>query len=196
VTFKEIIRVAFAEPFRPFRIELTSGTSYDIRHPDMVAVGKTSLTLYTLMLEEEPECNESQKAIPLANIKAVAPLDLSTGKVTGSQQITLRPSSEPESASRSAQTSAPPRERVAMMTFDKIGEYLKAEPFRPFRIKMASGQTYDIRHPEMILVGKNLVRVYTSLGANGDGPPQWHDASMLLMEVLEPIIQPSSKPDR
>jgi hypothetical protein len=83
-----------------------------------------------------------------------------------------------------------------MMSFDKIGEYLKAEPFLPFRIKMASGQSYEIRHPEMILVGKNLSRVYTGLGANGDTPPQWHDASMLLMEVIEPITHSSSTPDR
>ncbi len=46
-----------------------------------------------------------------------------------------------------------------MMTFKKLGDYVTAEPFRPFRIKMASGQSFDIRHPEMILVGRSSVRV-------------------------------------
>jgi hypothetical protein len=40
-----------------------------------------------------------------------------------------------------------------MMTFKKLGDSVTAEPFRPFRIKMASGQSFDIRHPEMILSG-------------------------------------------
>jgi len=26
----------------------------------------------------------------------------------------------------------------------------KAQPFRPFRIRMNSGRTFDIRHPEMV----------------------------------------------
>ena len=79
-----------------------------------------------------------------------------------------------------------------MMTFGKIGEYVQAEPFRPFRIKMASGQTYEIRHPEMILVGRNSVRVYGSHGTADESPPQWHDVSMMLMETLEPLVVPSA----
>jgi hypothetical protein len=74
-----------------------------------------------------------------------------------------------------------------MATFDKIGEYLKAEPFRPFRIKMASGQIYEIRHPEMILVGRNLVRVYGGSNGAEETPAEWHDVSMMLMETIEPL---------
>ncbi len=77
-----------------------------------------------------------------------------------------------------------------MMTFGKLGEYVSAEPFRPFRIKMASGQTFDIRHPEMILVGRTSVRVYTAVGEGVT--ERWHDVSLMLMETLEPIE--SSKP--
>lgn len=68
-----------------------------------------------------------------------------------------------------------------MMTYNKFFEYLTAEPFRPFRIRMASGQTYEIRHPEMILVGKTNARVYTAEDA--DKPPHWQDVSMMLMEA-------------
>lgn len=80
-----------------------------------------------------------------------------------------------------------------MMTFAKIGEYVQAEPFRPFRIKMASGQAYEIRHPEMILVGRNSVRVYGSDEPTDEAPPQWHDVSMMLMETIEPLVAPSAK---
>ena len=74
-----------------------------------------------------------------------------------------------------------------MMTLGKIGEYLSAEPFRPFRIKMASGEHYEIRHPEMILVGRSTVRVYKPSESDPEGPSHWHDLSMMLMETLEPL---------
>lgn len=73
------------------------------------------------------------------------------------------------------------------MTFHKLGEYVEAEPFRPFRIKMASGPTYEIRHPEMILVGRSSARVYTSTEGDPGNGPRWHDVSLMLMEALEPI---------
>ena len=72
-----------------------------------------------------------------------------------------------------------------MITLHKIAEYLGAQPFRPFRIRMASGQSFEIRHPEMIMVGLTLARVYES--DDDSSPPKWHDASMLLMESLEPL---------
>jgi len=80
-----------------------------------------------------------------------------------------------------------------MMTFTKIGEYVSAEPFRPFLIKMASGQAFEIRHPEMILVGRSSARVYTNAGAAQDSPPHWHDVSMMLMETIEPLETKSSE---
>jgi hypothetical protein len=75
-----------------------------------------------------------------------------------------------------------------MMTFKKVGEYVAAEPFRPFRIRMASSQSFDIRHPEMILVGRTSVRVYTATG--NDQSEKWHDASLMLMETIEPLDAP------
>lgn len=74
-----------------------------------------------------------------------------------------------------------------MMTFRKVGEYVEAEPFRPFRIKMASGSTFEIRHPEMILVGRTSARIYTSAADDSGGGERWHDVSLPLMETLEPI---------
>jgi hypothetical protein len=81
-----------------------------------------------------------------------------------------------------------------MMTIRQLAEYIAAEPFRPFRIKLASGQSYEIRHPEMILVGRTSVRVNTypepgtGMGATWhDLSLLWHDLSLLLVEALEPI---------
>ena len=79
-----------------------------------------------------------------------------------------------------------------MMTIRTIANYLAAEPFRPFRIKMASGQAYEIRHPEMLMAGRSSVRVYTADSSDPDGPEKWHDISMMLMECLEPLDQKNS----
>jgi hypothetical protein len=50
---------------------------------------------------------------------------------------------------------------------------------------MASGQSFDIRHPEMILVGRNTVRIYIATG--DDDNERWHDVSLMLMETIEPM---------
>ncbi len=73
----------------------------------------------------------------------------------------------------------------AMMTLRKLVDYVTAEPFRPFRINMASGQSFDIRHPEMILVGRSSVRVYTAVGDEEN--EKWYDVSLMLMETIEPL---------
>ncbi len=39
--------------------------------------------------------------------------------------------------------------------------FVKAYPFRPFRIRTASGREYAVRHPEMVFVGEANVTVFT-----------------------------------
>ncbi len=77
-----------------------------------------------------------------------------------------------------------------MITTTAIREYKDAQPFRPFRIHMASGKTYDIRHPELIMVLKNYVVVYIFAPGETDLPEVHHSISMMLMESLCPIDNP------
>ena len=77
-----------------------------------------------------------------------------------------------------------------MMTNRKLLDYVSAEPFRPFRIKMASSQTFDIRHPEMILIGRSSVQVYVA--TPDETNEKWHDVSLMLMETLEPLDIPKA----
>ena len=44
----------FAEPFRPFRIRITSGRNFEIRHPEMVRVGADSVIIFTTV-SDDPE---------------------------------------------------------------------------------------------------------------------------------------------
>ncbi len=74
-----------------------------------------------------------------------------------------------------------------MMTMRQITEYVTAEPFRPFRIRMASGQFFEIRHPEMILAGRTTARVYAPSEPDSGKPDYWHDVSLMLMETVEAV---------
>jgi hypothetical protein len=72
----------------------------------------------------------------------------------------------------------PPRELV---------DHIFAEPFRPFRIHMASGRTFDVPHPEFAKVGKSIVTVYSPSESNPNGPDRWQQLSIMLIESLSPI---------
>lgn len=62
--------------------------------------------------------------------------------------------------------------------------YLHTEPFRPFRIRMAGGRTFDIRHPEMVRVGKNSLIVFTFVSDDPDVYDRWETVSLMLIESV------------
>jgi len=87
-----------------------------------------------------------------------------------------------------------PTENEIMMTGPKFLEYVSAEPFRPFRIRMASGQMIEIRHPEMILVGRSSARVYKKIDSHPAGPTVWQAISLISTESLETIELTTTTP--
>ncbi len=44
---------------------------------------------------------------------------------------------------------------------ETIREWLDRTPFQPFEIMLSNGNTHEVRHPEMIVVGKREAVVYT-----------------------------------
>jgi hypothetical protein len=75
MTFQRIARYVAAEPFRPFRIQMTGGRTFEIRHPEMVQVGRTTMTIFTFMSDEAEKTNERQIEVSLLLIESVEPLD-------------------------------------------------------------------------------------------------------------------------
>ncbi|MEK6643907.1 MAG: hypothetical protein AABZ08_08360 [Planctomycetota bacterium] len=55
------------------------------------------------------------------------------------------------------------------MRANEILKHTKKEPFRPFRVFVSEGATYDIRHPEMILVTQTEIAV--AINRNGGEVP-------------------------
>lgn len=71
-------------------------------------------------------------------------------------------------------------------------KYVKAEPFRPFRIRMNSGRTFDIRHPEMIRVTKRALVIFSSVNDSLDVYDDWESVSPLLVESVSFLEAPVS----
>lgn len=69
----------------------------------------------------------------------------------------------------------------------EVLNFIASEPFKPFRIQMASGRTFEVRHPEMAQVGKSTVTVYSAVDDQNGSQEQWHKLSLVLIECIEPL---------
>jgi hypothetical protein len=73
------------------------------------------------------------------------------------------------------------------MTPREILNYRQAQPFRPFRIRMNSGRTFDIHHPKIVQVGQRDLLVFTFVSDSPDVYDRWENLSLLLVESLSPL---------
>ncbi len=71
-----------------------------------------------------------------------------------------------------------------MIPPQELLSYIKAQPFRPFRIHMASGETFDVRHPEMVRVGRSSLILFTFVSEQPDLYDRWETIALLLMERI------------
>lgn len=76
-----------------------------------------------------------------------------------------------------------------MLTPTQVLSYVKAQPFRPFRLHMASGRTFDVRHPEMIKVLKNYVLIFKAAD-DSELPDEWESISLMLTESISHLEAP------
>jgi hypothetical protein len=80
--------------------------------------------------------------------------------------------------------------KIELMTSQEVLNYVQARPFRPFQIRMNSGRTFDIRHPEMVRVGKRDVLIFTFVSDSPDVYDKWQNVSLVLIESLSPVEAP------
>lgn len=72
------------------------------------------------------------------------------------------------------------------MTVQALRELLTRQPFRPFRLVMSSGQTYDVRHPEMALLTRTDILV--GVGETDEGVlAEFRICTLLHVASIEPI---------
>ncbi len=60
MTHNEIREEARRVPFRPFRIVLTTGEMYDIRHPDLIMLGTRSVEIGLTL---DPDCTAYERVV-------------------------------------------------------------------------------------------------------------------------------------
>jgi len=71
---------------------------------------------------------------------------------------------------------------------EDLAQFLDRRPFAPFRICLTDGTILDIRHPEMVLLGRRSAVVGIT---NGDEPRPMYERSvtisLLHVNRLEPL---------
>jgi hypothetical protein len=72
------------------------------------------------------------------------------------------------------------------MTVQTFRELLGQRPFRPFRLVMSSGQSYDVRHPEMAMLTRTDILV--GIDETDEGvPAEFRICSLLHVTSIEPL---------
>lgn len=72
------------------------------------------------------------------------------------------------------------------MTVQTFRDLLRQQPFRPFRLVMSSGKTYDVRHPEMAMLTRTDILV--GVGETKEGvPAEFKICSLLHVTAIEPL---------
>jgi hypothetical protein len=69
--------------------------------------------------------------------------------------------------------------------------WLRAEPFVPFRIRMNSGQFYDVRHPENVRLMRSSLVLFTPSEQEGVFD-HGQMIGLVLIERIEPADAPAA----
>lgn len=79
------------------------------------------------------------------------------------------------------------------MTLQTFRDLLARRPFQPFRLVMSSGQTYEIRHPEMAWLTRTSILV--GIDDEDDGvPAEFKICSLLHVTAIEPLSTAGVEP--
>ena len=79
-----------------------------------------------------------------------------------------------------------------MFSADDIQARLRQQPFGPLRIVTTTGATYDVHHPELVLVGRRFLMVGLPSAENPTQAEQVTRVSLLQVTELQDLPQPQS----
>lgn len=72
------------------------------------------------------------------------------------------------------------------MTVQTFRDMLSRRPFQPVRVTLSSGQSFDIRHPEMAMLTRTSLLVGTDVAEDGI-PAEFKIISLLHVASMEPL---------
>ena len=70
--------------------------------------------------------------------------------------------------------------------------FVQQRPFQPYRITMGGGQTYDVRHPEMVAVSRTVMAVGIPPSDEFSVPDRLVTIALVHIVQIEPL--PIGKP--
>lgn len=73
---------------------------------------------------------------------------------------------------------------------DDLLEFVRRRPFQPFVIHMTDGQSYEVTHPERIIVARN--RAVVGYGGRNGIPQGTHHVSLIHIVRVEDLADASS----
>jgi hypothetical protein len=75
------------------------------------------------------------------------------------------------------------KEDEKMLKPEDVKEMLRRQPFQPFQIETTTGEVFDIRHPDLVLVGTRALII----GIPGEEHSEYFDRSckVALMHVVK-----------
>jgi hypothetical protein len=79
------------------------------------------------------------------------------------------------------------------MRLEEVQQLLRARPFRPFRLHLSNGRSHEIRHPELVLAGRDTMFIGKPAA---DLPEDAYDnfaiVTLLHINDVEPLPVPTS----
>ncbi len=80
------------------------------------------------------------------------------------------------------------------MTHDELQDAARRQPFEPFRVILTTGAHYDIRHPDLIMVGRRSAVLGITTEPNGTAYDRTIKVDLLHVVGIEelPVGPPST----
>ena len=75
---------------------------------------------------------------------------------------------------------------MGAMTVQTFREMLSRRPFQPVKLTLSSGQSHEIRHPEVALLTRTSILIGTELAEDGV-PSEFKIISLLHVTAIEPL---------
>ena len=82
------------------------------------------------------------------------------------------------------------------MRHEELRETARRQPFQPFRIVLTTGATYDIRHPDLIWIGRHSAMIGLTNDPNGTAYDRSLKVDLFHVVGIEefPVSPPSNAP--
>ena len=72
---QEMLEALRTRPFRPFRIFVSDGGTYDVRHPEMVMISPNSAIIGMPQPEQDPPAIERFSLVDLLHVTRLEPIE-------------------------------------------------------------------------------------------------------------------------